>query len=85
MRVSSNKDDAGFDAFMGALANGQSVHVYLDGVEQTHVSMADDDLGQVTRCVLGEDRRIQADPAKADEVWTETVTGKVEIRFEGGH
>lgn len=85
MRVSSNKDDAGFDAFMGALAAGRSVHVYLDGVEQTHVSVADDELGQVTRCVLDEKGRIQVNPAKSDEVWIETVTGKVEVRFEGGH
>jgi hypothetical protein len=85
MRVSINKDDPGFDAYQAARAAGKSVHVYLDGVEVKACLMADDDLGTVTRHVLNADGQVQIDPEKRDEVWTETVNGKVEIRFEGGH
>lgn len=85
MRVSSNKDDPGFDAFVAARDNGQTIHAYLDGVEVKECTMADEELGQVTRFVLDADGRVQVDPENQEEAWIETVAGKVDIRLEGGH
>ena len=79
MRYSSNKDDPGYAAFMAAIGEGKSVRVFLDGAEQNHCSMADDDLGEVTRCVVDAGGKIQPDPAKPDHIWVETVTGAVRI------
>lgn len=60
----------------------ESPKIYLDGVLQPKVTLADDAEGYVVRCVLDGAGSCQIDPNKPDEIWTEQVWGKVEIRTE---
>jgi len=83
MRLSSNKDAGpAFDAYQRFLIEHGVPHVFLDGVEQPKCCMADDEAGEIKRCVLDAEGRIQADPNNPEAIWTEIVTGKVEIRTE---
>lgn len=60
-----------------ALFFSGKVQVFLDGVEQTHCTMADDETGEVEAYVLGEDGWPIAD---GDELQRELRRGRVEIR-----
>ena len=59
------------------------VWVTLDGVRQSMVTIADDDLGMLERYVMKDDgrggRKPVPDPDNPDELLTETLLGKVEI------
>lgn len=79
MRLATDKHDPGYPAWDRARALGRKITVTLDGVEQKSCTMADEEEGQVRRCVLTDDGRIQVDPDKSDEVWTEIVRGDVRI------
>lgn len=81
MRVSANKDDAGYSQFNVAMEHGKPVRIFLDGVEVKKCVTADDEHGFVIRHVLDGDGNVQIDPIDKTKVWEERVTGKVEIRF----
>lgn len=81
MRVSSIKGDPGYPQWSVAKAHGKTVKVYLDGVEQTHCSVADTDQGFVKRCVLNEEGRVQVDPNDPEMIWTERAEGNVRVEF----
>lgn len=82
MRRSSNEGDAGYADWFAEHSEGKVHRIFLDGVEQRQVSMADEDLGVVDRCVLDDQGRVQINPDQPDEVWIERVSGTVEIRIE---
>ncbi len=82
MRRSSNESDVSYADWFAEHLGGKVHRILLDGVEQRHVSMADEGLGIVDRCVLDDQGRIQSDPNNSEEVWLEQVSGKVEIRIE---
>jgi hypothetical protein len=79
VRLSTVPDDPGFAAWQET--RDRHPRIILDGVEQSHCTVADEELGTITRCVLNAAGKIQADPHKPDEIWMEQVTGKVEIWF----
>lgn len=81
-RVSANKADPGYPQWKVAIEHGKTVRVFLDGVEVKDCTTADDVNGFVVRAVLDDAGRFQVDPVDPNQVWEETVTGKVEIRFE---
>lgn len=81
MRVSSNKDDAGFRQFEAARANGESIIVFLDGVEIPKCIVADEEQGIIEHLVLDADGNAQIDPNDRCQVWTKRVSGKVRIEF----
>jgi len=81
MRFASDAADPGYEAWQKALLSGRNPKILLDGVEQKHCTMADDDLGLVTRCVLDPFGRSQSNPDNREEVWMETVSGLVEFEF----
>lgn len=78
MRLAANKDDPGY-AHYSAISH-KKIDVFLDGVEQKHVEMADEEAGEILRCVTDAEGHIQIDPKNPYRVWTETVRGKVEIK-----
>ncbi len=78
MRLSSDKDDAGYREWCILNGDGKIVTILLDGVEQDDVAMADDVLGEVRRCVRTPAGRIAVD-TNSDEVLMETVKGNVQI------
>lgn len=82
MRRSSIEGDAGYLPWCHEHNMGCKHRIFLDEVEQFHVSMADEDEGFIVRCVLDDDGCIQADPSKPDEVWTERIEGEVRIDVE---
>lgn len=49
MRVSADEKDPGFKAFERMQAEGKSVKVFADGVEQLHCIMVDTDSGLLRR------------------------------------
>jgi hypothetical protein len=59
------------------------VRVTLDGVRQSMVTIADDDLGMLERYVTKDDGRgghkLVTDPDNPEEILTETLFGKVEL------
>lgn len=75
MRLSSDKDDPGYEAWVKA---GRRARVWLDGVEQEHCVVADDAEGLVVRHKLDEQGRRVLDRAK-NQVVTEEVRGVVHI------
>lgn len=79
MRLATDKGDPGFPAWRRAIALGRKITVTVDGIEQNSCLMADEEEGQVRRCVLADDGGIQVDPDKPDEVWTEIARGEVRI------
>jgi hypothetical protein len=79
MRYATIKDDPGFDNWEAALASNCIVVSYLNGVEQKHVSIADEEEGLIERCVLDADGRVQVDPKNPDQIWMETVRGHVRV------
>ena len=79
MRLSSDKDDAGYADWCHLNGDGKDVKIYLDGVLQKETTMADDETGEVRRFV----RTVEGNLAMGhDEFLTETVKGKVEIVIE---
>lgn len=76
MRMSSNSDDAGYDAWLNAMAEGKTVTVFLDGTEQNECFMADTDSGEVGVFLKGDDGQLVVD---GDELVAANLTGKVEI------
>lgn len=81
MRLSSDKDDAGYIAWSHLNGDGKIAKIMLDGVLQKDASMADDDTGEVRRFVRTGEGNIAI--GSGDEFIVETVTGKVEIIIEG--
>lgn len=81
MRVSTDKDDAGFWQFNLLMAAEKQIDVFLDGIHQKHCMTADDECGIVVRCVVDSEGGIQISPDNPNEIWYETVAGKVEIRL----
>jgi hypothetical protein len=79
MRLSSDKEDPGYAAWCHVNGDGKVARVYLDGVLQRDAVMADDDKGEVRRCVRTADGNLARGH---DEFLMETVRGKVEIRTE---
>ncbi|AQS61788.1 hypothetical protein AGRHK599_LOCUS1207 [Rhizobium rhizogenes] len=78
MRLSSDKGDAGYEAWCILNGDGKVADVYLDGEIQKHASMADTDAGEIRRCVMTPAGNIAFDK-HVGEVLTETIKGKVEI------
>lgn len=72
MRVSTFPGDAGFVA----VADRRNVTVYLDGVEQRDVVMADSDTGEVVRCMRDAAGNLLVED---DKVRTERLVGRVSI------
>lgn len=83
MRLSSDKDDAGYRAWCELNGDGKRVKVFLNGVEQRGVTMADDEAGEVRRCVHTPAGNIAVDK-NAGEILMETVKGSVEIQITEG-
>ncbi|WLS01743.1 hypothetical protein [Shinella oryzae] len=83
MRLSSDKDDAGYRAWCELNGDDKRVTVFLDGVEQRDVTMADDEAGEVRRCVRTPAGNIAVDK-NAGEFLMETVKGSVEIQITEG-
>ena len=82
MRLSSNdQDPEAFAAYQRVMAERGIPYVYLDGVLQPKCSLADDEKGEIVRCVVDAEGRAQVDPNNPEEIWVETVRGKVEIMF----
>lgn len=81
MRISTDESDLGYPAFLHTLARGQSVRVFLDGQEVMGCSVADEEAGFVTRCVLDADRKAQQDPTDPESIWLETVYGDVRVEI----
>lgn len=83
MRLSSDKDDAGYRAWCELNGDDKRVKVFLNGVEQRDVTMADEEAGEVRRCVRTSDGNIAVDK-HAGEFLMETVRGSVEILISEG-
>lgn len=83
MRLSSDKDDAGYRAWCELNGDGKRVKVFLDGVEQRDATMVDDEAGEVRRCVRTPAGNIAVD-SHAGEFLMETVKGSVEIQITQG-
>lgn len=64
-----------------ARARGQSVRVFLDGGEVIKPIWADDETGEVECLVLDANGNPQINPSKEDEVWTQVLSGSVEIKI----
>lgn len=79
MRLSCDKDDAGYLAWGKLNGDGQRVTVFLDGIQQKHVIMADDEAGELRRIVISENGNM----AKGhDEFISEVVHGEVRFVIE---
>jgi hypothetical protein len=76
---SDDENDPGFGPWQDTQRDGKIAKVFLDGVEVVQLTMADEEKGEVRRGVLDADGYLQVDPNIEDEIWVETVTGKVEI------
>lgn len=78
MRLSSHEDDPGYLAWRALRDAGraQAIVVLLNGIEQTHVEMADEERGIVRKCCLDERGGIFC---IGDEIAKETLYGNVQI------
>lgn len=83
MRITSNKGDYGYQVFKFAMDCGKSIHIFLNGIEQKGVSVADEDGGYIIKDVLDKEGNCQVNPNKPDEVWVETLKGDVKIEIRG--
>lgn len=81
MRLSVDKNDDGHVEWCKLTGDGKRVRVLLDGVDQKHCLMADEDAGEVRRCVVTDAGNIAVDYV-AGEFLHETVKGKVQIVIE---
>jgi hypothetical protein len=73
MRMSTIETDPGYGAWVRA---GRRARVFLDGVEQHHCSVADEEAGIIVRCKLDSEGNIYA---VGDEIAMEEVQGVVRI------
>jgi hypothetical protein len=78
MRLSSDKDDAGYRDWCILNGDGKVARIFLDGVEQKDATMADDVTGEVRRCIRTPEGNIAVDNI-AGEFLMETVSGEVKI------
>lgn len=83
MRLSTVKGEPGFILWEELLRSGTDIEVFLDGIKQEWVDMADDQQGVIRRAVLDANGELQIDPDNPDRVYTELVTGKVRIILNG--
>jgi hypothetical protein len=81
VRVSTDHNDPGYDAFRKAILDGKSVFVFLDGKDMTgRCRTADDEDGFVVRLAMSD----TGDPLIEGDCFVyETVTGNVEIITKG--
>ncbi|TCV66280.1 hypothetical protein [Neorhizobium sp. S3-V5DH] len=79
MRLSSDKDDAGYAAWCHLNGDGKVARVFLDGIPQKDATMADDEIGEVRRCVRTAEGNLAVGH---DEILMETVKGEVRIVIE---
>lgn len=82
MRISVDKDDAGYRTWyeLERKGKGKDVAIFLDGIRQWRVLMADDEAGEVTRCVVTPEGNVAIDEV-TECLLTETVKGRVEIQI----
>lgn len=78
MRLSTVKDDAGYLEWCKLLADGHRPAIYVDGVLQNSVTVADEEAGYVERVMKTERGNVVVDRARG-EVMTETVRGVVHV------
>ncbi|MBX3546889.1 hypothetical protein [Chelatococcus sp.] len=76
MRISCLKADPGYHGYV------PSVEVWLDGVKLSHVFTADDETGEVLRCVIDAHGHVIPD-ATGTRARTEVIRGKVEFLIPG--
>lgn len=76
MRISIDKADRGYEAWVLAGCYCTKWDITLNGVAENDCIMADDELGEVKRFALDENGKHIID---GDDVRTETVFGKVTI------
>jgi len=81
MRLSADKSDPGYVPWRIAVAEGKSIRVLLDGIEQREVVTADDELGVLVRPKLNWEGKLLIDPDNRDRVWLETLQGQVRIEI----
>lgn len=79
MRISSEKDDLGYPAFVEAQRGGKTIRIYLDGEEVKGAIVADDEAGFVQRAVVTSDGHVQICPNDPERFWVEGVYGDVRI------
>lgn len=78
MRYSTEPNTPGFELWLDARLKGEFVRVYLDGVEQKFVFLADTDTGE-----LGRDKIVDGNFVIENGEWaSERFTGKVKIVLE---
>ncbi|MCX5592529.1 hypothetical protein [Alcaligenes endophyticus] len=81
MRLSANNSDpVAYEAFQKIQAQGLKADVYLDGIEQKQVVIADTALGYIIRHKLDANSRVVVDLEKQEAV-TERLDGVVKIRL----
>lgn len=79
MRVSIIKDDVGYKNYSVAKANGKTVHVFLDGIEEDCVT-ADEENGFIERAVTDDAGNLVLDEMK-ENIVREIVKGVVRIEI----
>lgn len=79
MRISSDRNDPGYQAFAEARDHGKTVRVFLNGEEVQKCTVADEEAGFVKRRVLDADGKVQVDPHDPEVIWEERVYGDVRI------
>jgi hypothetical protein len=79
MRLSVDSDDAGHMLFGLLRAAGRTPTIYLDGLKQDHVIMADDERGEVLRFKTDDAGHVMRD---GDDAARELLTGKVTIQLD---
>lgn len=82
MRLSTRGEEVGFTAYRMAIANGKAIRIYLGDVEMKQCTMADDENGEVRRCVLSPNGYIVDDGN--GNVLEETLFGDVRIEITDG-
>jgi hypothetical protein len=79
MRISSDRNDPGYQAFAEARDHGKTVRVYLNGEEAQKCTVADEEEGFVKRRVLNAKGNVQVDPHDPEVIWEERVEGEVRV------
>ncbi|OHV81613.1 hypothetical protein [Rhizobium sp. LCM 4573] len=81
MRVSSDKADPGYADWCKLNGDRKIVTVYLDGEKVRDAVMADEEAGEVRRCVRTEADNLAFDK-KTGDILRETLRGKVKVVVE---
>jgi hypothetical protein len=85
VRVSVLKGHDGYELWEEQqLKFGKVFDVFLDGIEQKAVQEADEEAGYIIRAILDDDGEEQLNPDNPNELWVETVRGRVEVRIRDG-